>query len=107
MALTGIAGQTMQYARSTEVINNNKPKKDKNHGTNRLDTRNIVMTGLFLVFVVMRSSCNSKGWPIRKEIDCPAYRDLPDWPSRDNLANNERPHEILFPGWTNECWPAS
>jgi hypothetical protein len=55
MSVTGITDQMIQYGRGTEVIYNNKPKNQKEYGIKRPDTRNIVavLTGLFLVFVVI------------------------------------------------------
>lgn len=55
MAITGITDAMMQYGKATEVIYNNKPKYSKPYGINRPDARNIVavLTGLFLVFVVL------------------------------------------------------
>jgi hypothetical protein len=55
MSVTGITDQMIQYGRGTEVVYNNKPKKPKEYGIKRPDTKNIVavMTGLFLVFVVI------------------------------------------------------
>ena len=55
MSVTGITDQMIQYGRGTEVVYNNKPKNPKKYGIKRPDTRNIVavLTGLFLVFVVI------------------------------------------------------
>lgn len=55
MTVTGITDQMMQYGRVTEAIYNNKPKNPKIYGIKRPDSRNIVavLTGLFLVFVVI------------------------------------------------------
>lgn len=55
MAITGITDQMLQYGKATEVIFNNKPKHEKEHGIRRPDTKNIVavLAGLFLIFVVI------------------------------------------------------
>jgi hypothetical protein len=55
MSVTGISDQMIQYGRGTDVVCNNKPKNPKIYGIKRPDTRNIVavLTGLFLVFVVI------------------------------------------------------
>ena len=55
MAVNGITDAMTQYEKMSEVIYSNKPKYSKPYGIKRPDTRNIVavLTGLFLVFVVI------------------------------------------------------
>jgi hypothetical protein len=55
MSVTGITDQMIQYGRGTDIICSTKPKNPKIYGIKRPDTRNIVavLTGLFLVFVVV------------------------------------------------------
>jgi hypothetical protein len=55
MSVTGITDQMTQYGRGTEAIYNNKPKHPKICGIKTPDTINVVavLTGLFLVFVII------------------------------------------------------
>lgn len=55
MSVTGITDQMIQYGRGTELVYNNKPKNPKKYGIKTPDTGNVVavLTGLFLVFVVI------------------------------------------------------